>query len=258
MNLVICSMSLCFNISGLFHAISNLRASRLSGVTCSLPSVHFYDQDCVTSFFFLQMFMDFTDFIESPDGAGSFGRPHAKFTLVEDELLRSLVERCGTADWSVISEKMCGRNPRQCKERWMNYLSPEINGAGWTREEDFLLIQKQHELGSKWVKIAKFFPNRTDSMVKNRFNRLKRRDQKQKEMFSRREPLYFPIFRPPRYWAQPVTPRLSSEPLPVMPTPDPVQVQIPVPESNESDFSLWSEPFSSSLECWNEDPFELA
>jgi hypothetical protein len=57
----------------------------------------------------------------------------------------------------------------------MNYLSPMLNTAAWTVEEDQLLLEKQREYGSRWAQIAKFFPNRTDGMVKNRFNLLQRR-----------------------------------------------------------------------------------
>jgi hypothetical protein len=77
---------------------------------------------------------------------------------------------------------MPGKNARQCRERWINYLKPDLNTEGWTHEDDFLLVQKCAELGRKWVQIAAFFPNRTDSMVKNRFNKLYRRERKQYEL----------------------------------------------------------------------------
>jgi hypothetical protein len=70
---------------------------------------------------------------------------------------------------------MPGRSARQCKERWVNYLSPTLNTGEWTPEEDRLLLEKQRAYGTKWAQIAKFFPNRTDGMVKNRFNRIQRR-----------------------------------------------------------------------------------
>jgi hypothetical protein len=112
----------------------------------------------------------------------SFFKLCSKFTLAEDEQLRTLVESIGTNDWCEIAKRMVGRNARQCKERWMNYLSPTLNTAAWTRDEDFLLIQKYTEFGSRWTQIANFFPNRTDSMLKNRFKRLQRREQKRQEL----------------------------------------------------------------------------
>ena len=101
-------------------------------------------------------------------------KPHAKFSEEEDELLREVVSRHGENEWNLIANYIPGRNARQCKERWNYYLSPSLNTSAWTQEEDHLLLSKQQELGSRWVQISKFFNNRTDAMVKNRFHVLMR------------------------------------------------------------------------------------
>jgi hypothetical protein len=59
----------------------------------------------------------------------------------------------------------------------MYYLSPELNTRPWTPTEDALLIEKYLMIGSRWVTIAKFFPNRTDAMIKNRFLMLQRKEK---------------------------------------------------------------------------------
>ena len=105
-------------------------------------------------------------------------KPHSKFSEEEDERLKEVVSRVGEYDWNLVSKEMPGRNARQCKERWSYYLSPSLNTSPWTQEEDNLLLSKQRELGSKWVKISKFFHNRTDAMVKNRFQVLMRKMKK--------------------------------------------------------------------------------
>lgn len=107
--------------------------------------------------------------------------PKKKFTEEDDAKLIQIVQRLGTKSWTEISKAMGDRNQRQCKERWENYLNPEINNNPWTKEEDNLLIQKQLEIGSKWVTIARFFYHRTDAAVKNRWQMLAR---KQKKMLS--------------------------------------------------------------------------
>ena len=114
-------------------------------------------------------------------------KPHAKFSAEDDERLRVVVEEFGEGNWALIAEHMPGRNARQCKERWSNYLSPRLNRSPWTAEEDELLLKKQQEIGSKWVKISSFFENRTDAMCKNRFQVLKRKASKEKELQERRE-----------------------------------------------------------------------
>jgi hypothetical protein len=101
-----------------------------------------------------------------------------------------LVETFGSSDWAAIADRMPGKNQRQCRERWINYLSPTLNSAPWTRDEDFQLIQKYHELGPKWVQIMSPFPARTDSMMKNGFNKLQRREHKMREFFLRGELMF--------------------------------------------------------------------
>ena len=102
--------------------------------------------------------------------------PKVKFTAEDDKKLKDLVEQYGTTDWNLISQKMETRNARQCRERWENYLSSNVNRSPFTPEEDLLLMQKYQELGAKWVAISKSFNNRTDISVKSRWMVLKRRN----------------------------------------------------------------------------------
>lgn len=105
-------------------------------------------------------------------------KPHSKFNEEEDARLRELVNEYGDSSWIQIAAQMPGRNSRQCRERWLNYLSPRLNTNEWTKEEDDLLLEKQKELGTSWVRICKFFKGRTDQMCKNRFFLLQRKAEK--------------------------------------------------------------------------------
>lgn len=105
-------------------------------------------------------------------------KPHSKFSEEEDSRLRELVSEHGENSWIQIASLMPGRNSRQCRERWLNYLTPKLNTNTWTAEEDSLLLEKQKELGTSWVRISKFFEGRTDQMCKNRFFLLQRKLEK--------------------------------------------------------------------------------
>jgi hypothetical protein len=94
-----------------------------------------------------------------------------KFTSTEDAHLRDVVERVSTRDWIRVANQMPLRTPRQCRERWTNYLSPTIENSEWTVAEDQLLDQKLAELGTKWKLIAKFFPARSKNNIKYRWFR---------------------------------------------------------------------------------------
>ena len=102
-----------------------------------------------------------------------------KFTPEEDALLLSLVKEHGSKDWIKISQLMNGkRNPRQCRERYKNYINPDLRKDNWTKEEDELLIQKYAEFGGKWNKIAKYFVNRSDNHLRNRWMMIARHQAK--------------------------------------------------------------------------------
>jgi hypothetical protein len=103
--------------------------------------------------------------------------PRAMFTADEDQRLKFLVSRYGT-NWPLIADHLPDRNIRQCKDRWTNYLSPNLSFDPWTDSDDRLLMEKFSEFGAKWVRIAQFFPKRTDTALKSRWFILMRRARK--------------------------------------------------------------------------------
>lgn len=91
------------------------------------------------------------------------------FSPEEDVYLCSLVQQYGNNSWKFIAKKMPNRTTRQCRERYKNYLSPEIKNGPWTKEEDDLLKEKYKEFGPKWAQISSFFKARSDVNIKNRW-----------------------------------------------------------------------------------------
>jgi len=109
-----------------------------------------------------------------------------KWTTVEDAILKKIVlkllheRKHNDGDPNDIATKIKwtekvsyyikNRNGKQCRERWVNHVNPEINKNQWSRIEDNILIEKHNLLGNKWSLIAKDLPGRPTNAVKNRWN----------------------------------------------------------------------------------------
>jgi hypothetical protein len=97
------------------------------------------------------------------------------FSAKEDTLLERAIQRVGTADWDQVSRDLPGRTARQCRERWVTYLSPSVNRGPWTSEEDGLLFDLIQTHGTKWGLLTGFFHGRTQNNIKNRWNTITRK-----------------------------------------------------------------------------------
>lgn len=91
------------------------------------------------------------------------------FTPDEDEHLCRLVHSERFDNWAEIARQMPGRTGRQCRDRWTNYLAPNISLQPWRPDEDDLIIRAVNEIGTKWAAIAKLTPGRSGNAVKNRW-----------------------------------------------------------------------------------------
>lgn len=98
-----------------------------------------------------------------------------KFTASEDQRLREVVHAVGTSDWKLVSLHMSGRTARQCRDRWNNYLCPDIRRSQWTEDEEELLIRKMREIGGRWSILAHLFPGRSGIAIRNHCCKLARR-----------------------------------------------------------------------------------
>ena len=117
-------------------------------------------------------------------------KKHVKspFTTEDDIRLAKIVTENPNMKWEDVAAMMGDRNVRQCKERWENYLSPNVNKTPFSHAEDVLLLKKLNEIGKKWRIIAKSFDNRTDISLKSRFKVLSRKGINLENVNSFREP----------------------------------------------------------------------
>lgn len=102
-----------------------------------------------------------------------------KWAVEEDTKLRRLVREYGhkvSGMWEYISHGMDrSRNPKQCRERWTNFLDPSLKFGPWTAEEDCQLMALHEQLGNKWSKIAKQLPGRTVERITRRVRELRKK-----------------------------------------------------------------------------------
>lgn len=97
----------------------------------------------------------------------------------DDELLKLVGEFGDSAHWSQIAHSIAGGNKfnsRQCKERYLNYLSFIQNNVPFTPAEDALLVNQVAQYGSQWPIIKNAFLNRSEESLKIRFKHIQRRN----------------------------------------------------------------------------------
>lgn len=91
------------------------------------------------------------------------------WTLEEDKKLIEWVHAEGALKWSRAAQYIPGRSGKQCRERWLNNLNPNLKKSNWNDEEDELIFTLYKKYGSAWSKIARHFDGRTENSIKNRF-----------------------------------------------------------------------------------------
>lgn len=113
--------------------------------------------------------------------------PKILWSIIEDEELRKLVlksqERTLCPNWKLISAQLRGRSPKQCRERWSEYLNPEIDSSPFTADEDADILAMQEHVGNKWSVIANNTGSkcRTATAIKVRWHFLNRKKLKASE-----------------------------------------------------------------------------
>lgn len=175
-----------------------------------------------------------------------------KFTPEEDQRLTQLVLQHGSKDWIKISNLMETRNPRQCRERWNNYLNPSLRTDPFSTEEDLLLDQKYAEYGPRWNKIAKFFNNRSDNSLRNRWMMIARHRAKHQK-----SPISPPQVVPAaKHNIVPVS-RIENvvEPVAQVVLPAMKEVRVPEVKGFDSSFELLGFP-SIQFNDFEPEPFE--
>lgn len=106
------------------------------------------------------------------DNQMKLAAPRTKFSPEEDNTLIDLVESMDPVDWKLVADAMGNRTARQCRERYQNYLAPNVAVKEWTKEEDEKLLTQYKIHGPHWSLIRSVFPGRSCVNIKNRWAKL--------------------------------------------------------------------------------------
>eukprot|EP00937_MAST-01D_sp_MAST-1D-sp2_P006993 g6993.t1 len=86
----------------------------------------------------------------------------------EDDQLRAAVALHGSSSWTNVAAMIEGRNCKQCRERWNNYLDPTLKKGNWDAAEDKALLQGREMFGDRWSLLSKLLPGRSQIQVRDR------------------------------------------------------------------------------------------
>mmetsp|Transcript_6077 Transcript_6077/g.14735 ORF Transcript_6077/g.14735 Transcript_6077/m.14735 type:complete len:210 (+) Transcript_6077:489-1118(+) len=124
---------------------------------------------------------------KAEDG-GPESKKRRRWTPEEDTLLTRLQREEGHKGWEHIGNQFPGRTSRQVRLRYVNHLREGLKSSvdeAFSAEEDELILHLQRECGNKWSQIARHMQGRSDNAIKNRWNTLmRRREREMKERHS--------------------------------------------------------------------------
>lgn len=87
----------------------------------------------------------------------------------EDEVLLNAVSGKSNINWDYIASIDGKHTPKQCRERWLVKLNPDVRRSPFEPWEDELIQNERKKIGNHWSLIAQLLPGRTSCSVKNRW-----------------------------------------------------------------------------------------
>ena len=88
----------------------------------------------------------------------------------EDALLLNIVRSQASTNWVKVSEFVHTRSPKQCRERYLQNLNPELCHDPITPEEGKVIEDLMAQMGKRWTEIAQRLSGRSSNAVKNWVN----------------------------------------------------------------------------------------
>ena len=91
------------------------------------------------------------------------------WSLDEDEILLRWVSENGATKWTECSKLIKGRCGKQCRERWVNILNPQVKKGNWSEEEQNIIFENLYIHHTSWSSMSKVLEGRTENSIKNYF-----------------------------------------------------------------------------------------
>ena len=118
--------------------------------------------------------------METPPNNAKIWEDHVT-SIQEDKILLKTVSSYKKIEWKTISDKVTEsvnklKTPKQCRDRWLNYVNPSLKNEKLSEDDFQKLFSLQMKFGSKWSKISKEFPEKSQNLLKNSFYSTVRRN----------------------------------------------------------------------------------
>ncbi|KAF6987543.1 hypothetical protein CFC21_005177 [Triticum aestivum] len=117
---------------------------------------------------------------------GAMAARKGPWTENEDAQLVWFVRLLGERRWDFLAQVSgLRRTGKSCRLRWVNYLHPGLKRGRITADEERLILSLHAEWGSRWSRIARKLPGRTDNEIKNYWRTHMRKKAQEEKMLAK-------------------------------------------------------------------------
>jgi len=99
--------------------------------------------------------------------------------LTTDQRIHALYKKYG-CNWTLIQKQMPGKTAKQIRDRFFNVIQPSFNNM-FSRSDDAKILSLFEVYPNDWKKLALYFKGKTPNVIKERYQWLKQKGQKEQK-----------------------------------------------------------------------------